>query len=468
MERTGTPGLLRSLSLADLSVLASSSMAPAYSLAAVMGLVVAVAGVGAPLAVIISTIPITFIAIGFMRLSMAKPSAGGAYTWSKIAFGERAGWFTAVLIIVAYYFGSLACVVPAGVYTISALNLLQLHVTATPLNIAAAGIAWTVFSTFFLYIGARPTALVSGVFLAIEIAALLVIAFVALAHPFAGTPPPGQAPIGISIGATGIAGLIVGAVLSIWISAGWEISTYSSEESRGAPSTPGAGSLIGLLGTMALVWFCMVAFLHAGTVGGFSSHQEDALAYVAQRLGGGWIAALMVANVLASSAAAVWTTMQVLSRAVFAMGRDGLLPRALAQVHPKYGSPWVSILVVAVPVTLLLVYSGLVSNAQQTLATVVTASSIFVGSTFVITGFACAFLHARQSAQRHPFSGIALPAIGALWTLGFLIFDVLTQQPPFIRWLTLTGFIAALIFSATAGRWATTYHSFALGKEEEA
>ena len=468
-DNAGVRRLLRSLSLVDLSVLASSSMAPAYSIAAVMGLVVAAAGVGAPLAVIVSTIPITFVAIGFMRLSMAKPSAGGAYTWSREAFGDRVGWFTAVLVIIAYYFGTLATAVPAGVYTINAMSLLHVHVAATPLSIAIAGVLWTAFSTYFLIIGARPTALLSAVFLAIEIAALLIIAAIALLHPFGGTPSPTHLPIGITIGATGIAGLIVGAVLSIWLSAGWEIATYSSEESTGASTTPGAGALIGLLTTMALVWFCMVAFMHVGTVDGFTHHQDDALAYVAQRLGGGWISALMVANVLVSSAAALWTTMLVLSRAVFAMGRDGLLPRVLSGVHPKYGSPWVAILAVSLPVALLLVYSGLVSSAQQTLNTVVTGSSIFVGLTFIITGLACAYLHTRQQPeQRHAFTGVALPAIGALWTLGFLIYDIWTQQPSFIVWVTVIGIAMAFIFSVLAGRWATSRQQKTLPMKEEA
>src|ERR1700737_3614191 len=78
-EQAGVRRLLRSLSLADLSVLASSSMAPAYSIAAVMGLVVAAAGLGAPLALIISTIPIAFIAAGFMRLSEWVPSVVAAF-----------------------------------------------------------------------------------------------------------------------------------------------------------------------------------------------------------------------------------------------------------------------------------------------------------------------------------------------------------------------------------------------------
>jgi amino acid transporter len=404
-----------------------------------------------------------------MRLSMAKPSAGGAYTWSMLAFGNRVGWFTALLVIIAYYFGTMATAFPAGVYTLNALHLLHAHINTTPLAIAIAGVFWTAFSTYFLIIGARPTALLSAVFLGIELIALLVIALIAFVHPFAGTPPPGRLPIGISMGATGIGGIIIGAVLSIWISAGWEISTYSSEESTGSASTPGAGALIGLLATMVLVWLCMVAFLRVGTVAGFSGHQEDALAYVAQRLGGGWIVALMIYNVLVSSAAALWTTMLVLSRVVFAMGRDGLLPGVLGHVHPKYGSPWVAILVISIPVSLVLLASGFVSSAQHTLSTVVSGSSIFVGSTFVITGLACAYLHLRQRAeQRHVVSGAIVPAIGALWMLGFLIFNVWKQQEPLIQGLTLVGFVLAFIFAATAGRWAASNRPMTVPKEEQA
>lgn len=464
MNQTGIHKLFRTLSLADLSILASSSMAPAYSLAAVMGLVVAAAGTGAPLALIVSTIPIAFIAIGFMRLATQRPSAGGAYTWARMAFGDHPGWFTAVLIIIGYYFGTIACAFPAGVYTI---NILLPHATPSPLAIALAAICWTAFSAYFVIIGARPTARLSAVFLGAEVIALVLIAVLALLHPFAGSPSLGTP--GFSIGTTGLVGLVVGAVLSIWISAGWEISTYSSEESTGAATTPGAAGLVGLLSTMALVWFCMLAFSHVGTVSGFTAHQADALAYVAQRIGGGWISLLMVVNVLVSSAAALWTTMQLLSRAVFAMGRDKLLPAPLALVHPKYGTPWIAVLAVSVPVALILLVSGFASSAQHTLSTVVSGSSIFLGSTFVITGLACAFLHARQGAERrHIFSGAVLPAVGALWTLGFLIYDVWKQQETFVQGLTLAGIACALAFSLTAGRWARLKQPMILRSEEEA
>jgi amino acid transporter len=461
---SGVNHLRRSLSLVDLFVLSSSSMAPAYSLAAVMGLVVAAADVGAPLAVIVSTIPIALIAIGFWRLTTAHPSAGAAYSWSRLAFGNRVGWFTATLVILAYYFGTIATALPSGVYT---LNFLLPKLTASPVAVGVAGMLWIAFSVYFLVIGARPTARLSAVFLYFELFAILLIAAIALFHPFSGTPPPHHLPIGFALGRSALTGLIAGAVLSIWISAGWEISNYSSEEARGPATTPGLGALVGLLGTMAIVWFCMVAFLHVGTVDGFTQHQEDALAYVASRLGGGWVAGLMTAAVLTSSAAALWTTMLSLSRGIFAMSRDGLLPRAFAAVHPRYGSPWTAILAVGIPCGVVMLLSGIFSNARDTLLTVVGASSIFLGGTFIAGGLACAYLHIKEKGlAKHVLSGVVAPVIGSLWTLAFLVYDVWKEQGPFFQHIILVGIAVALVFAATAGRWAGKPRAMTILKEE--
>lgn len=427
-------------------------MAPAYSIAAVMGLVVATSGTGAPFALVVSTIPIAFIAVGFMRLTTKMPSAGAVYTWSRAAFGDRGSWFTAMMLVIAYYFGSLASAFPTSVYT---LKLLYPGQTPDPHAIAFVSILWIAFSTYFLVIGARPTAMLSAVFLFVELVAVLLVAGLAFAHPFTGTPSPAPSVAGLNLGNAGWGGIVMGAVLSIWITAGWEISSYSSEESKRGGAAAGAGALIGLLATFAIVGFCEIAYLRVGTVEGFTKHQEDALAYVASIVGGGWVQFLMTASVLVSSAAALWTTMQLLSRGIFAMGRDGLLPRALGAVHPKYGSPWAAIVAVSIPVAAIMLLAGFAATAQQTLLTVVGGSSIFIGATFVITGLACVRLHLKQAEGETPhlWTGIVLPGIGALGTLGFLIYYVATQ-PSVIQWLTLSGCAIALIFAAMAGRWS--------------
>ena len=439
--------LARSLSLGDLFVLSSSSMAPAYSLAAVMGLVVAAAGLGAPLALVVSTIPIAFVAVGFMRLTTMIPSAGAVYTWSRAAFGDRGSWFTAMLLIIAYYFGTIATAFPTGVYT---LKLLFPHMTASPFAIAIAAVFWTAFSTYFLVIGARPTARISLAFLLFELVAMLLIAGIAFAHPYTGTPQSSGATAGLQLGEAGWSGVFAGALLSLWITAGWEISSYSAEEAKKGGGAAGAGALIGLLGTFLIVIVCEVAYLRVGTVPGFTQHQDDALAYVAGRLGGGWIQVLMTATVLVSSAASLWTTMLSLSRGVFAMGRDHLLPSQLAAVHPRFGSPWVAILIVTVPISAIMLIAGLGASAQETLLSAVGGSSMFLGATFIITAFACVRLHAGRS---HFVTGIVLPGLGGVGLLALVVFYVATQPLKF-QLLIAGGMVVAILFALCAGRWS--------------
>jgi amino acid transporter len=464
MPDSSTKKLARTLSLGDLLALSSSSMAPAYSLAAVMGLVVAAAGLGAPLALVVSTIPIALVAVGFMRLTRKIPSAGAVYTWARAAFGDRPSWFTAMILIIGYYFGTIACAFPTGVYTI---KLFFPHATATPFVIAVAAVAWTAFSTYFLIIGARPTAKLSLAFLLVELFAMLLIAGIAFAHPYIGTPPSGFAPLGLQLGSFGWGGVFAGALLSLWITAGWEISCYSAEEAKKGGPDAGAGALVGLLGTFAVVIVCEIAYLRIGTVDGFTQHQEDALAYVASRLGGGWISLLMTATVLVSSAAALWTTMQLLSRGVFAMGRDGLLPSKLASVHPKYGSPWFSILIVSVPISVIMLLAGLAASAQETLLSAVGGSSVFLGTTFVITAFACVTLHLRPAPGEalHVWTGIVMPAAGGLGLVALLVFYVATQPHNF-QTLVAGGFLFALIFALTAGQWSHNRYTRPITGEE--
>jgi amino acid transporter len=442
--------LLRSLSLADLLVLSSSSMAPAYSLAAVMGLVVAAAGLGAPFALVVSTIPIAFIAVGFMRLTTLMPSAGAVYTWTRAAFGNRVSWFMAMLVLIAYFFSVIATALPTGVYT---LKLVLPSAGDSPLAIAVAGVAWIAFSTYFLIIGARPTALLSAIFLAVEVAAILLIAGIAFAHPYTGTPPPQSALAGLTLGSFGWSGVMAGALLSVWITAGWEISSYSSEESSKGGGSAGKAALIGLLATFAVVLLCEIAFLRVGTVSGFSQHQDDALAYVGSRIGGGWIQLLMTATVLVSSAAAIWTSMLILSRSIFAMGRDGLLPHGLAAVHPRFGSPWIAILLVSVPSAAVMLIAGLGASAQATLLNAVGGASLFLGATFIIGAFACVTLYATREPGRHVLTGIVLPALGGFGTLALVIRYVATQDR-FFQALAAGGLLIAFIFALTAGWWS--------------
>ena len=85
--RAGALGLLSSV------VIAVSSTAPAYSMAATLGLIVAVVGVHSPGTLIVSFLPRLCIAYAFRELNKADPDCGTTFTWTARAFGPRAaGW----------------------------------------------------------------------------------------------------------------------------------------------------------------------------------------------------------------------------------------------------------------------------------------------------------------------------------------------------------------------------------------
>ena len=78
-------------------VIAVASTAPAYSLAATLGFIVAVGGIGvhAPAVLIVSFIPILFVSVGYRFLNLADPDAGTTFAWTTRAFGPRSAGSTA-------------------------------------------------------------------------------------------------------------------------------------------------------------------------------------------------------------------------------------------------------------------------------------------------------------------------------------------------------------------------------------
>src|SRR4051812_39070147 len=100
-------------------VIGVASTAPGYSLAAVLGLIVAVEGIGvhAPAVMIVSFVPILFVATAYRYLNKADPDCGTSFSWATRAFGPSAGWITGWAIIVADIIVMANLAQIAGLYT---------------------------------------------------------------------------------------------------------------------------------------------------------------------------------------------------------------------------------------------------------------------------------------------------------------------------------------------------------------
>lgn len=429
----------------DVSVLASASMGPAYSLASTMGPMVAAAGYGAPLALVAISAIMLCMAISFAYLSRVAPNAGSSYSWIRSAFGETIGAYGAWLLLLSNFFATMAIAVPAGVYT---LALLAPAHEQDPLWAAAVGAVWIVGSSILLYAGMRPTALVTLAALAFELGVLAASAVAAALHPSQAAPVHALASHGLPPAAFGAAGFVTAMTLGVWVSDGWEVSASTSEEVDDAPSAPGRGGIAGLIVTTVLLVGCMYAYLHLGSLRGFTGNQADALAYVGSRLGGGVWRLAIVVTVLLSTLTTLWTTILYLSRSVYAMGRDGVLARAVGTLDRR-NEPFVSLAMVTVLVTLCELITGFSRSAADQLQLVLNASSVFLGLLFVLTALAAVRRFGGEPAAR--LGGAVVPLAGAVALLA-IIAATIAVEPATLQRYALGGLALGVPFALLRGR----------------
>src|SRR4051794_33635530 len=89
------------LGLLSTTVIGVASTAPGYSLAATLGLVIAVVGFQAPAILWLAFVPMAFTAASYYYLNRADPDCGTTFSWVTRAMGPSAGWFGGWAIIVA-------------------------------------------------------------------------------------------------------------------------------------------------------------------------------------------------------------------------------------------------------------------------------------------------------------------------------------------------------------------------------
>jgi len=415
-------------------------MGPAYSLASTMGLVVVAAGYAAPWAFLALSAIMLCIAIAFSHLSRVSPDAGSSYSWIRMEFGSRVGAYGAWLLILSNFFATMAIAVPAGVYT---LALVAPAHEQDPAWAAVVGAIWIVASSALLYVGVRPTAWVSFLAIALEIGVLAVSAVAAGFHPASHV----TAKAGVSGPGMGL-GFVTAMTLAVWMSDGWEVSASTSEEVDDTPTASGRGGIAGLLISTAILAICMFAYLRLGSLRGFADNQTDALAYVGTLLGGAWWRAAIVITVLVSTLSTLWTTILYLSRSVYAMGRDRVLPRALGALDGR-DEPLVSLVVVGVLVTLCELITGFSKTAADQLGVVLNASSVFLGLLFVLSALAA--VRRFWGEPRAHAGGVAVPLVGAVALFGVLAATIAVEDRS-LQWYAWGGLLLGIPFALWRGR----------------
>src|SRR4051794_194150 len=183
------------LGLVSSVVIGVASTAPAYSLAATLGFVVAVVGLQAPAIAVLAFLPMLFVAIGYQQLNKREPDCGTTFTWATKAFGPRTGWLGGWGIIAADILVMASLAQVAGQYFFLLVGANGIGADATSGWVLLVGVIWIVLMTWICYIGIEISANIQKVLLTIEVVMLAVFSITALVKTNGSSAPAGSSHI---------------------------------------------------------------------------------------------------------------------------------------------------------------------------------------------------------------------------------------------------------------------------------
>ncbi|GLG02344.1 porin [Alicyclobacillus hesperidum subsp. aegles] len=332
--------LKRTLSVWDLIIYGMIFMVPIAPMA-IYGQVVQTANGMVVLTYFIGLVGMIFTAFSYARMSEAFPVGGSAYAYVQRGWNPMVGFMAGWMILLDYI------LVPALLYLVAASWLTQL-VPSIPTTVWI--VAFVLFNTAVNFFGVQMTNRANWIMLVIELATFVLFCGAALVY-VAGhkdgtsfTMAPVFQKQGFSLSMVGAATSI--AVLSFL---GFDGISTLSEETKGGRKTVGRATIWALI--FVAVLFMILTYLAAVAYPDFRHFPNANVAFyfIAERVGGTWLKMLcLVVTVLASGIANALAAQAAISRLLFSMGRDRVLPPVLAKIHHKFRTPYVSILLVAV------------------------------------------------------------------------------------------------------------------------
>jgi basic amino acid/polyamine antiporter, APA family len=327
------------------------------------------AGPGMMYSFVIAGAVCALTALVYAEIASMVPVSGSAYTYSYAVLGEITAWMVGWALILEYAVAAGAVAVGWSGYANGFLASigwgLPHALTAGPYDpvimpdgSAAKGsfnlVAFMVslFVTWLLVIGTSKSAKFTAVLVVVKIIALTTFVIIALPAANGANFLP-MLPNGWGTPLSGIG--VLGASASIFFAyVGFDAVSTAAEETK----DPNRNIPIGLIGSLAVctVFYLLVAYAAVGAVGaqpgGSLALSKEPLAFVLRELGHGQIGNWVAAAAIIALPSVVLMMIYGQTRILFTMARDGLMPKAFANVHPRFHTPHTVTMITGVVVSL--------------------------------------------------------------------------------------------------------------------
>jgi ethanolamine permease len=395
--------------------------------------------------IVIAVMYTTFI-FSYTELTTALPHAGGPFAYATRAFGPLAGYAAGFATLVEFVFAPPAIALAIGAY---------LNVQFPGLGVRTAAVC-----AYLLFMALN----IAGVTIAATFELVVTILAIVELLVFMGVVSRGFAwPNFTALGWAGsdspsvamVPGIFAAIPFAIWFFLAIEGVAMAAEEARDPKRTIPRAYIAGILTLVALAFGTMI---FAGAVGDWRAiaNINDPLPQAMKRVVGansGWLHLLVWIGLLGLIASFHGIIMGY-SRQIFALARAGLLPRALAAIHPRLQTPYVAILAGGA-IGIAAIYSDqLVTIAGQPLtASIVTMSALGAIAMYVLSLASLFRLRRTEPRLSRPFVTPAYPLVPLLaLVIAIVSLVAMVHDNPLIAGLFALFGVIGGVFAAVRSR----------------
>jgi APA family basic amino acid/polyamine antiporter len=349
-------------------------------------------------------------AITYAELGAMKPQAGGEYVYIRDAYGGVPAFL--------YAWTWFAIAKPASVATLttglvrilgtfSTLAFLNQNAIARPLTISygqLVAMAAAVLITALNYIGIRRAGDFQVIFTLLKIVIIVAIALLAFTassgtwHNFATTFAGARG---------GVAGFMAALIAALWAYDGWNDLNMVSGEIRDPGRAIPIALIVGVGVVAGLYMLTNAAVQYVLPAAGIAASQRPASDATAIAVGA-WGAAIVSAGMALSILVSLNGTIMSGARVPYAMSRDGYFFKAMAEVHPRYHTPAVALIVQLVLSIVLLLFAG---NFRQLFSLAIFAEWLF----YMISASTVFVLRRKEPDAPRPYRTWGYPVVPGLF-----------------------------------------------------
>src|SRR5690554_1292951 len=392
---------------------------------------------------LLAGIACAFAALSYSELASSVGGCGSAYGYSYAAFGELMAWILGWDLILEYGVAIAAVASGWSGYFNNALEAVGLGLPPALVNgpfapepglvnLPAMGIILVLMC--LLIVGVRESIRINAVMVFIKTLTIVVFLAVGIFHinPDNWTP---FMPFGWYSTATGGApvGILAGASIVFFAYIGFDAIATAVEEARDPARDVPKGIIASLL-------FCTgIYILVSGVLTGMVNYTElnvsFPVSFALERVGVTWASALVATGIITGLTTVLLVLYYALTRIIFAVCRDGLLPSFFGKVNPRTGTPVRSTVICGVIMALMAGFMPL-----GTLAELVNIGTL---AAFIMVCAGVIVLRFTQPDMPRPFKtpgGIVLPVMGILSCGALVAFLPNETHWRFLLWL-LAGIV---------------------------